>query len=186
MAGSFCWYAGNFSKDNILVDLNSPTFQEIEQAQTQLNIEIPSRAEMQEIEATSRLSRENNTYFMTASIITNPDIDHMEVSAITFILGDRFLATVRYPLVILLMMTSSFISYLYFKRKGWMWDRPRFGGIKLSKEVFIGGMLSGFRRWKEWRLEFHVLATNILSYSGPNTASTPLHFLGWSTLWTSG
>jgi magnesium transporter len=25
-----------------------------------------------------------------------------------------------YPLVILLMITSSFISYLYFKRKGWM------------------------------------------------------------------
>ena len=86
----------HFSKDNIWVDLNSPTLQEIEQAQTQLNIEIPSRAEMQEIEATSRLYRENNTYFMTASIITNPDIDHMEVSAITFILGDRFLATVRY------------------------------------------------------------------------------------------
>ena len=85
----------NFFKDNIWVDLNSPTFQDIEQAQTQLNIEIPSRAEMQEIEATSRLYRENNTYFMTASIITNPDIDHMEVSAITFIFGDRFLATVR-------------------------------------------------------------------------------------------
>ena len=86
----------NFSKDCIWVDLISPTLQEIEQVQTQLNIEIPSRAEMQEIEETSRLYRENNTYFMTASIITNPDIDHMEVSAITFILADRFLSTVRY------------------------------------------------------------------------------------------
>lgn len=86
----------NISKDSIWVDLISPTLQEIEQVQIQLNIEIPSRAEMQEIEATSRLYRENNTYFMTASIITNPDIDHMEVSAITFILADKFLATVRY------------------------------------------------------------------------------------------
>ena len=131
----------NFSKDCIWVDLISPTLQEIEQVQTRLNIEIPSRAEMQEIEETSRLYRENNTYFMTASIITNPDIDHMEVSAITFILTDRFLSTVRY------LNPKPFDSFaLRLKRSG--------SPFSSSIEVMIGLLETVIDRMADI-LEFH-------------------------------
>ena len=85
-----------FPAEGLWVDLISPTLQEIEEIQARLDIEIPSREEMQEIEATSRLYRENNIYFMTAAIVSNPDMDDMNVSAVTFILADRFLVTVRY------------------------------------------------------------------------------------------
>jgi magnesium transporter len=81
---------------NIWIDLVSPTSEEISQVQKHLSIEIPSRAEMQEIEATSRLYQENGTYFMTATAVTSPEHDNMESSAITFILSEAFLVTVRY------------------------------------------------------------------------------------------
>ena len=85
-----------FPAEGLWVDLISPTLQEIAEIQARLDIEIPSREEMQEIEATSRLYRENDIYFMTAAIVSNPDMDDMNVSAVTFILADRFLVTVRY------------------------------------------------------------------------------------------
>jgi len=61
-----------------------------------LSIYIPTRAEMQEIEASSRLYQENGTYFMTATAVTSPEHDSLESSAITFILSEAYLVTVRY------------------------------------------------------------------------------------------
>lgn len=81
---------------DIWIDLVSPTPEEISQVQKHLSIEIPSRAEMQEIEATSRLYQENGAYFMTATAVTSPEHESMESSAITFILSEAFLVTVRY------------------------------------------------------------------------------------------
>jgi len=81
---------------NIWIDLVSPSAEEISQVQQHLSIEIPSRAEMQEIEATSRLYQENGAYFMTVTGITSPEHDSMESSAITFILSEAYLVTVRY------------------------------------------------------------------------------------------
>jgi magnesium transporter len=76
--------------------LISPSTEEISQVQAHFSIEIPSRAEMQEIEATSRLYQENGAYFMTATAVTSHDNDGMESSAITFILSASFLITIRY------------------------------------------------------------------------------------------
>jgi len=81
---------------DIWIDLVSPTAEEISQVQKHLSIEIPSRAEMQEIEASSRLYQENGAYFMTATAVTSPEHESMESSAITFILSEAFLVTVRY------------------------------------------------------------------------------------------
>jgi magnesium transporter len=51
---------------------------------------------MQEIEATSRLYQGNGAYFMTANAISSPEHDSMESSAVTYILSEAFLVTVRY------------------------------------------------------------------------------------------
>jgi magnesium transporter len=78
------------------IDLLSPTPEEIRAVQDRLSIEIPSRAEMQEIEASSRLYHENGTYFMTATTVVSPDPAVMEPSAVTFILSPDYLITIRY------------------------------------------------------------------------------------------
>jgi magnesium transporter len=81
---------------NIWVDLISPTADEVARVQKFLSIDIPTRAEMQEIEATSRLYQENGAYFMTATAVTSPEHDSLESSAVTFILSEAYLVTVRY------------------------------------------------------------------------------------------
>ena len=90
------WDKPGLPSRNIWIDLVSPGAEEISQVQKHLSIEIPSRAEMQEIEATSRLYQENGAYFMTATAVTSPEHDGLESSAITFILSDAYLVTVRY------------------------------------------------------------------------------------------
>jgi magnesium transporter len=81
---------------NIWIDLISPSADEVAKVQSFLSIEIPSRAEMQEIEASSRLYQENGAYFMTATAVISPDHDSLESSAVTFILSEAYLVTVRY------------------------------------------------------------------------------------------
>jgi magnesium transporter len=95
------WLCGSWNQQelpsrNLWVDLISPTADEVDKVQKFLSIEIPSRAEMQEIEASSRLYQENGAYFMTATAVTSPEHDSLESSAITFILSEAFLVTVRY------------------------------------------------------------------------------------------
>jgi magnesium transporter len=90
------WDNPQLPSRDIWIDLISPSTEEIGRVQTSLSIEIPTRAEMQEIEASSRLYQENGAYFMTATVVANPAIDSMEASAITFILSGDFLVTVRF------------------------------------------------------------------------------------------
>ncbi len=91
-----CWGNRQFPSRDIWIDLISPSSDEVDHVQKFLSIEIPSRAEMQEIEASSRLYQENGAYFMTATAVTSPEHDGLESSAITFILSDAYLVTVRY------------------------------------------------------------------------------------------
>lgn len=51
---------------------------------------------MEEIEISSRLYQESGAFFMTANLVTSPNTDNMESSAITFILTETCLVTVRY------------------------------------------------------------------------------------------
>jgi magnesium transporter len=90
------WGDQPFPSRDTWFDLISPSTDEVDQVQKFLSIEIPSRAEMQEIEASSRLYQENGAYFMTATAVTSPEHDGLESSAITFILSEAFLVTVRY------------------------------------------------------------------------------------------
>jgi magnesium transporter len=90
------WASGSPLPRNAWIDLVSPAPEEMQAVQAQLAIEIPTRAEMQEIEASSRLYHENGTYFMTATTVVSPDPATMEPSAVTFILSADYLVTVRY------------------------------------------------------------------------------------------
>jgi magnesium transporter len=82
--------------DAVWIDLDHPTHEEETLVETELDIDIPTREEMQEIEDTSRLYHEKNALFMTVSVISRFESDKPEICPITFILvGDR-LVTLRY------------------------------------------------------------------------------------------
>jgi magnesium transporter len=78
------------------VDLVFPTAEEISRVGAALSIAIPSRAEMEEIEVSSRLYQEEGAFFMTADLVASPNPRDVESSAITFILAESALITVRY------------------------------------------------------------------------------------------
>ena len=80
----------------VWIDLLNPTPEEDAFVENQLGIDVPTRAEMREIEASNRLYYEQGAYFMTAFIVYNVEQPAPQTTAITFILAGQRLITVRY------------------------------------------------------------------------------------------
>lgn len=86
------------SADALWIDLLSPTPEEEAAVEALVGSDVPTREEMQEIEASSRLSRDGERLTMTAPVLTNSTGLAPQNVALTFILtgpGGR-LITVRY------------------------------------------------------------------------------------------
>ena len=82
--------------ETLWIDLVDPAPGEDGALETALGIDIPTRAEMREIESSSRLYAENGTLYMTAFIIDDIDAPLPSSSTATFILTGGRLVTVRY------------------------------------------------------------------------------------------
>ena len=82
--------------DVVFLDLCNPTRTEEVKAELWLEHELPTREEMEEIEESSRLYVDNETLYMTAWLPVGLDTPEPETSAITFVLCQKTLATVRY------------------------------------------------------------------------------------------
>mgnify|MGYP000073562933 CR=1 FL=1 len=82
--------------DTIWIDLVDPTQDEDAAIEAALGISIPTRAEMREIESSSRLYADNGATYMTAFIIEDIDAPLPQSSTATFILTGGRLVTVRY------------------------------------------------------------------------------------------
>ncbi len=80
----------------VWIDLFQPTPEEEKALEAALGINIPTRAEMQSIELSSRLYEEDGLLFMTATVLTRADTAQPESSAVTFILSKEKLVTLRY------------------------------------------------------------------------------------------
>ena len=80
----------------VWIDLVAPTVQEDKQVEALLGIEVPTRAEMQEIEVSSRLYVENGGRYMTATLMCQSDTATPMTTPVTFILFAHRLVTVRY------------------------------------------------------------------------------------------
>ena len=78
------------------IDLVEPTHAEESTVEEALGIDIPTREELAEIEASSRLYQEDGAAFMTANLIRRGKDDQPQSSPVTFILKDNMLITVRY------------------------------------------------------------------------------------------
>ncbi|MEO9168118.1 MAG: magnesium transporter CorA family protein [Aestuariivirga sp.] len=83
-------------KKAVWLDLVEPTAAEEARVESVLRFDIPSRGELAEIEASSRLYQEEGATFMTANLIRRGDDDRPESSPVTFIIKGHQLITIRY------------------------------------------------------------------------------------------
>jgi magnesium transporter len=82
--------------ESVWLDLLEPTPSEEKQVEGFLSIDVPTRDEMREIEASNRLYEEDGSLYMTATVVTKLDSDLPESTQITFILSATKLVTNRY------------------------------------------------------------------------------------------
>jgi magnesium transporter len=82
--------------DTLWIDLIEPTREEDIAVEKALGLSIPTREEMSELEASSRLYRENGATYVTADILHNSEAELPTVDPVTFILTRGPLVTIRY------------------------------------------------------------------------------------------
>lgn len=80
----------------VWVDLLEPTREEEALAEKLIGANIPTRAEMQEIEPSSRLYEKDGVVFMTMPVLYGVVEKRPSTDPISFILSDKHLVTVRY------------------------------------------------------------------------------------------
>jgi magnesium transporter len=82
----------------VWIDLLNPTREEDVLVEQAVGIAVPTREEMAEIEASSRLYQEGGAHYMTAVVLFQPDnpAEPLVTTPITFILAGNRLITVRY------------------------------------------------------------------------------------------
>ena len=82
--------------DVLWIDLVNPTREEDAAVEKALGVAVPTREEMQELEASSRVYRENGATYLTADIIVRGDEEIPGVEPVTFVLTPGPMITVRY------------------------------------------------------------------------------------------
>ena len=80
----------------IWIDLVAPTEQEEIIVDMALSVDLPTHREMQDIEVSRRLYKEDNALFMTVTILTKADTNEPESTPVTFIFVENRLITLRY------------------------------------------------------------------------------------------
>jgi len=86
----------NATTGAVWIDLLHPTREEERDVEKRLGILLPTREEMAEIEVSSRLYQEGGAYFMTATVLHRAETATPEATAITIVLTERTLITIRY------------------------------------------------------------------------------------------
>ena len=82
--------------DAVWIDLLLPSKEEVLMIEELFHFSIPAREEMQGIEPSSRLYKDNGSLFMTVTMIAKSDSTEPKSDAITLILKEDQLITVRY------------------------------------------------------------------------------------------
>jgi magnesium transporter len=83
-------------RDAVWIDLDSPTVAEEDAVEATLGIDIPTREDMQEIEVSSRIYREDGVLFLTAQVLATVDARDTEIGPVTFVVCPDRLVTVHY------------------------------------------------------------------------------------------
>ncbi len=80
----------------VWIDLLNPTAEEEKLVEAELKIDIPTREELQEIEASSQLYQEDGAHFMTATLLIQINSPRPVSTTVTFVLASARLVTIRY------------------------------------------------------------------------------------------
>lgn len=96
LKGSVVSEGGPIPADSLWLDLLNPTLDERRAVDSLLGMELPTRADMEEIEASSRLYQEDGGVFMTALIMSATDTERPVTDVVTFVLARDKLITLRY------------------------------------------------------------------------------------------
>lgn len=88
--------SGHVGAVPIWLDLINPSDEDEKEVERLLSVDVPSRADMEEIELSARLYLEDKAVFMTLTGLANLDTDTPIKTPITFILKNNSLVTVRY------------------------------------------------------------------------------------------
>lgn len=83
-------------EDTVWIDLVEPTREEEFLIEQQLKLELPTREDMSEIEATSRLYREGAATYLTVEVISGAAAETPRLTPVTFVLVRDRLITIRY------------------------------------------------------------------------------------------
>ena len=78
------------------IDLFDPSPEERQAVNNALGLDLPTRADMEEIEVSSRLYAENGTLYMTALVLANSGTENPVAGVVTFSLVRNTLITIRY------------------------------------------------------------------------------------------
>lgn len=102
---------GQIPSSAIWIDLLEPTPEEEKLVERTLGIDVPTREEMKEIEASNRLYEDNGGLYMTATVAAHLDTDRPVSTAVTFILMNGRLVTNRY------IATKPFQQFIAYAEK---------------------------------------------------------------------
>jgi len=78
------------------IDLHDPSESEEAEIERIIGADIPTREEMSEIEASSRMYTDRGAAIMTIPLLTHSSAPFPESTDVTFVLTSKYLATVRY------------------------------------------------------------------------------------------
>lgn len=87
---------GEVAEQTVWIDLFNPSAEEEDVIERALGIDVPTRAEMREIEVSNRFYTEAGAHFMTALLMQAVEGEAPIISNVTFILAGQRLVTVRY------------------------------------------------------------------------------------------
>lgn len=87
---------GEALREAVWIDLLDPTAEERAAVEGVLGLGLPTREEMREIEASSRLYRDGNTLYMTAPVLTSADTPEPRNAPVTFVFTAATTVTVRH------------------------------------------------------------------------------------------
>ena len=78
------------------IDLLDPTEDEAQRVQSAHGVRVPPRKELEEIESSSRLSRDGNVLYMNMPIATVDDVGTLMPSPVGFVLSENVLVTIHF------------------------------------------------------------------------------------------
>ena len=119
---------------SVWIDLLSPTPAEEAEVEELVGLDVPTRADMEEIEASSRLYFEDHAAVMTAILPAHADGDDPEMAPVSFVLTQDRLVTVRYH------EPRSFGTFVARAQKGGIEAEDGMGLLVALLEVIVDRM----------------------------------------------